>query len=75
MPANTEEISIFLTLIYNPPKFEVDPQLERIVGISRGTRVEVLEAFWLYVKTKKLQDMENKEVINADDFIRQVNIL
>lgn len=45
--------------------------LERIVGLRTGTRVEVLDAFWLYVKAKKLQDVENKEIINADDLIRQ----
>jgi hypothetical protein len=39
-----------------------------------GTRVEVLDAFWLYIKTKKLQDVENKEIINSDDLIRQVKV-
>jgi chromatin remodeling complex protein RSC6 len=52
-----EPISIHLTLISNPPKFEVDPLLEKIVGMRTGTRVEVLDAFWLYIKTKKLQDV------------------
>jgi chromatin remodeling complex protein RSC6 len=65
-------LSAHLTFIANPPKFEVDPLLERIVGMKTGTRVEVLDAFWLYVKSKKLQDMENKEIINSDEFIRQV---
>jgi chromatin remodeling complex protein RSC6 len=37
-----------------------------------GTRVEVLDAFWLYIKSKKLQDIENKEIINSDELIRQV---
>ena len=36
-----------------------------------GTRVEILDAFWLYIKTNKLQDVENKEIINSDDLIRQ----
>lgn len=66
-----EGLSVHLTLISNPPRFEVDPLLERIVGLRTGTRVEVLDAFWLYVKAKKLQDVENKEIINADELIRQ----
>ena len=67
LPNNSEDtLSIFLTLISNPPKYEVDPLLEKIVGIRTGTRVEVLDAFWLYVKSKKLQDVENKEIINSD---------
>ena len=36
-----------------------------------GTRVQILDAFWLYIKSNKLQDVENKEIINADDLIRQ----
>ena len=36
-----------------------------------GTRVEILDAFWMYIKTKKLQDVENKEIINSDELIRQ----
>ena len=49
----------------------MDPLLEKIVGLRTGTRVEVLDAFWLYVKLKKLQDVENKEIVNSDDLIRQ----
>lgn len=40
--------------------------------MKTGTRVEILDAFWLYIKNKKLQDVENKEIINSDDLIRQV---
>lgn len=36
-----------------------------------GTRVEILDAFWLYIKAKKLQDIENKEIINSDELIKQ----
>jgi len=31
--------------------------LEKIVGLRTATRIEVLDAFWLYVKTRKLQDV------------------
>jgi chromatin remodeling complex protein RSC6 len=41
-------------------RYEVDENLRKIVNMKRGTRVEVLEAFWEYVKLRKLQDMENK---------------
>lgn len=33
--------------------------------------MEVLDAFCLYVKSRKLQDVENKEIINSDELIRQ----
>ena len=62
-------------MISNPPKFNVESSLQKIVGLKRGTRIEVLEAFWEYVKNEKLQDIENKEIINADDRIRNVFLL
>ena len=46
--------------ISNPPKYQIDPGLQQIVGMKKGTRVGVLEAFWAYVKKMKLQDTENK---------------
>jgi chromatin remodeling complex protein RSC6 len=36
------------------------------VGIKKGTRIAILDAFWQYVKENKLQDIENKEIINCD---------
>lgn len=65
-------MTLQLTLISNPPRYDIDPALEKVVGLSTGTRPQVLDAFWLYVKAKKLQDIENKEVINSDELLRQV---
>jgi chromatin remodeling complex protein RSC6 len=73
LPNNLEDpLLVQLTLISNPPRFAVDPLLEKIVGMRAGTRVEILDALWLYIKVKKLQDVENKEIINSDDHIRHV---
>jgi hypothetical protein len=34
-----DSLTIYLTLISNPPKFAVDSTLEKIVGMKTGTRV------------------------------------
>ena len=62
LPKTSEESTIIVkfTLISNPPKFQVETSLQRIVGMKKGTRLEILDAFWQYIKENKLQDIENK---------------
>lgn len=74
LPKSTEEttIAIKFSLINNPPKFQVESSLQRIVGIKKGTRIAILDAFWHYVKENKLQDIENKEIINCDEKLKNV---
>lgn len=38
--------------------------------MKKDTRVAILDAFWQYVKENKLQDIENKEIINCDDKLK-----
>lgn len=75
LPKTREEnsIAVKFTLINNPPKFQVESTLQRIVRMKKGTRIEILDAFWHYVKEHKLQDIENKEIINCDDVLKTVN--
>lgn len=48
---------IKFSLISNPPKFQVESSLQKIVGMKKGTRIQILDAFWEYVKDNKLQDI------------------
>lgn len=59
LPKSNEEIgiSVKFSLISNPPKFQVESSLQRIVGMKKGTRIAILDAFWQYVKDNKLQDI------------------
>lgn len=52
LPKSTDDqpIVIKLSLINNPPKYQVESSLQRIVGMKKGTRVAILDAFWHYVK-------------------------
>lgn len=40
--------------------------------MKKGTRIAILDAFWQYVKENKLQDIENKEIINCDEKLKNV---
>jgi len=40
--------------------------------MKKGTRIAILDAFWHYVKENKLQDIENKEIINCDEKLKNV---
>lgn len=63
-----------MSLLSNPAKFKIDPYLQKIVKMETGTRISILEALWQYIKIHKLQDHENKETINTDEALKNVNI-
>jgi chromatin remodeling complex protein RSC6 len=39
-------------MLNNPPKFKIDPYLQKIVKMENGTRIAILEAIWQYIKVK-----------------------
>jgi len=43
------------------------PQLSAVVGSNAMPRSEVTKKVWAYIKSKGLQDKQNKRMINADD--------
>jgi len=43
------------------------PQLSAVVGNNAMPRSEVTKKVWAYIKSKGLQDKQNKRMINADD--------
>jgi chromatin remodeling complex protein RSC6 len=46
--------------------------LAAVVGSMPLPRTEVTKKIWDYIKKNKLQDSENKRLINADEKLRQV---
>jgi chromatin remodeling complex protein RSC6 len=47
-------------------------QLSAVIGSSPMPRTEVTKKIWDYIKKNKLQDSQNKRLINADDKLRAV---
>jgi len=47
-----------------------DASLAAVVGNAPLPRTEIVSKLWAYIKKNKLQDAENKRMVNADDKLR-----
>lgn len=47
-----------------------DQSLAAVVGSNPLPRTEIVSKLWAYIKKNKLQDTENKRMVNADDKLR-----
>ncbi|RXM93610.1 SWI/SNF-related matrix-associated actin-dependent regulator of chromatin subfamily D member 1, partial [Acipenser ruthenus] len=65
--------TVLLMLDYQPPQFKLDPRLARMLGIHTQTRPVIIQALWQYVKTHKLQDPHEREFINCDKYLQQMD--
>ncbi len=45
-------MEISFSMLNNPPKFKIDPYLQKIVKMETGTRTSILEAIWQYIKVE-----------------------
>lgn len=51
---------------------KISPELAVVVGAGPMPRSEVTKQLWAYIKSKNLQDPENKRNINCDDALKAV---
>ena len=51
---------------------KISPELAVIVGAGPMPRSEVVKQLWVYIKSKNLQDSQDKRNINADDALKVV---
>lgn len=49
------QVEIAFTMLHNPPKFKIDPYLQKVVKMETGTRTCILEAIWQYVKVRTIR--------------------
>jgi upstream activation factor subunit UAF30 len=47
-----------------------DASLAAVVGNAPLPRTEIVSKLWAYIKKNKLQDQQNKRMVNADDKLR-----
>ena len=52
--------------------YTVSPQLQTIINISETTRGEAVKQFWVYAKSKSLQDPSNGRIIRSDTRLKKV---
>ena len=72
-PGNKEmDAEISFHLYSNPQKYKLQEKLSNILGYVLATRATVLSALWEYIKLNRLQDKENRNVINNDANLRLI---
>uniref|UniRef100_A0A8C2DGZ7 SWI/SNF related, matrix associated, actin dependent regulator of chromatin, subfamily d, member 3b n=1 Tax=Cyprinus carpio TaxID=7962 RepID=A0A8C2DGZ7_CYPCA len=64
--------TLLLMLDYQPPQFQLDPRLARLLEIHTQTRSSIIQTLWQYVKTNKMQDSHDEEYINCDKYFQQI---
>jgi len=64
------KISFFVE--HNPKKYRLSPQLQRVLGIEEDSRLRIIGALWQYIKSNRLQDSDNREVVNCNAELLEV---
>lgn len=53
-------------------KLQPSPELAAVIGKRPLSRVNVIKKLWMYIKRHKLQNQEDKKLINTDEKLRAV---
>jgi chromatin remodeling complex protein RSC6 len=52
--------------------YTLSPALASIVGSNKSTRPQIVKKLWVYIKAKKLQDVNNRRMIVPDGKLAEV---
>ena len=66
------KIKILLYLSYHIQEFNLTPQLSELLGITHGTRPQILYHLWQYIKLNSLQDNENPKIVINNKQLSQI---
>lgn len=65
-------VRIILRLDFQPERFRPSPELAEIIDLELATRPQIVLALWQYIKLHKLQESDEKKVVNNDDTLRRL---
>ena len=73
-PAKEENmnVKILFYLSYHIQEFVLTPKLSEILGITQGTRAQILYHLWQYIKLNSLQDNENPKIVINNKQLMQI---
>ncbi|KAG4303410.1 hypothetical protein PCK1_000374 [Pneumocystis canis] len=66
------DVNILIYLNEYPEKYKLSPKLSQILDMKSETRPEIIMGLWEYIKFHKLQDEEEKRIINCDNNLKEV---
>ncbi|EPX74602.1 SWI/SNF and RSC complex subunit Ssr3 [Schizosaccharomyces octosporus yFS286] len=66
------KINILLYPDEHPERYKLSSAFANLLAIKEGTRPTIVTALWQYIKFHRLQDMEEKRLINCDKGLRNL---
>ncbi|EMR09612.1 hypothetical protein PNEG_02195 [Pneumocystis murina B123] len=66
------DIRILIYLNEYPEKYKLSPKLSQILDMKSETHPEIIMGLWEYIKFHKLQDDEEKRIINCDENLKEI---
>jgi len=63
---------ILIEMDYAPHKYKLSEDLSKLLDIKLDTKPNVIMALWQYIKYHKLQDSDDKRIINNDEELKQI---
>ena len=66
------KIKILFYLSYHLQEFILTKQLSELLGITQGTRPQILYHLWQYIKLNSLQDNENPKIVINNKQLMQI---
>lgn len=65
-------VKIVLKLEYQPEKYRPSPELKEIVDLELATRPQIVLAIWQYIKLHRLQESDEKKIVNCDEQLQRL---
>jgi SWI/SNF-related matrix-associated actin-dependent regulator of chromatin subfamily D len=65
-------IRILIDFDHQPERFKLSTQLSSLLGLQVSSKPHIILAMWRYVKLNKLQESDEKKVINCDKALREL---
>jgi SWI/SNF-related matrix-associated actin-dependent regulator of chromatin subfamily D len=67
------DLNILIQINYSPKQYKVRPELYSVIGIKQCTRLQAISALWEYIKINRLQDQQDRQVVNCNKELQAVN--
>eukprot|EP00826_Nyctotherus_ovalis_P001385 TRINITY_DN1020_c0_g2_i6.p3 TRINITY_DN1020_c0_g2~~TRINITY_DN1020_c0_g2_i6.p3 ORF type:complete len:187 (-),score=52.24 TRINITY_DN1020_c0_g2_i6:1235-1795(-) len=65
-------LTILIYINHSPKQYKVKPELSSIIGIKQCTRLQAISALWEYIKINRLQDQQDRQIVNCNKELQAV---
>lgn len=65
-------LTILIYINHSPKQYKVKPELSSVIGIKQCTRFQAISALWEYIKVNRLQDQQDRQIVNCNKELQAV---